>query len=158
LCCVSVLGVRVDSCFTFFAGFKRVSPRLFRGPLWLSPIVAPEHLWVYLSGSRRCWSLLIGHSSLLVANAFPWGRVSRPAGLAPEALQERECSCRGFLVNFYQWASYFFQPASVMFQPASVTHARLVPFAFGAPRRCSRASSPRAWAHSRRSGELSVLF
>jgi hypothetical protein len=36
----------------------------------------------------------------LVANAFPWGRVSGPAGLAPEALQERECSCRGFFASF----------------------------------------------------------
>jgi hypothetical protein len=36
-CAVCVLGVRVDSCFTFFAGFKRVSPRVFRGHLWLSP-------------------------------------------------------------------------------------------------------------------------
>jgi hypothetical protein len=88
---------------------------------------------VYLSGSRKCWSLLIGCSSLLVANAFPWGRVRGPAGLAPEALQERECSCMGFLVKFYQWAWYLFQPASAMFQPASVTHARMVPFSFGAP-------------------------
>jgi hypothetical protein len=87
---------------------------------------------VYLSGSRRCWSLLIGRSSLLVANAFLWGCVSGPAGLAPEALQERECSCRGFFANFYQWAWYLFQPTSVMFQTASVTRARLVPFAFGA--------------------------
>jgi hypothetical protein len=38
----------------------------------------------------------MGRSSLLVANVVPWGRVSGPAGLAPEALQERECSCRGF--------------------------------------------------------------
>jgi hypothetical protein len=38
----------------------------------------------------------MGRSSLLVANAFPWDRVSGPASLAPEALQERECSCRGF--------------------------------------------------------------
>jgi hypothetical protein len=88
---------------------------------------------VYLSGSRRCWSLLIGHSSLLVANAFLWGRVSGPVGLAPEALQERERSCKGFLANFYQWAWYLFQPASAMFQPASVMHARLVPLSFGAP-------------------------
>jgi hypothetical protein len=62
----------------------------------LSPTVAPERLRVYRSGSRRRWSLLIGHSSLLVANVFPRGRASGPAGLAPEALQERECSCRGF--------------------------------------------------------------
>jgi hypothetical protein len=88
---------------------------------------------VYPSGSRRCWSLLIGRSSLLVANAFPWGRVSGPVGLAPEALQERECSCRGFFAKFYQWAWYSFQPASAMFQLASVTSARLVSFAFGAP-------------------------
>jgi hypothetical protein len=38
----------------------------------------------------------MGHSSLLVANVVPWGRVSGPTGLAPEALQERECSCRDF--------------------------------------------------------------
>jgi hypothetical protein len=132
LCCVYVLGVRVDLCFAFFAGFKRVSPRSFRGPLGLSPTVAPEYLWVYLSGSRRCWSLLIGRSSLLVANAFLWGRVSGPAGLAPDALQERECSCRGFLAKFYQWAWYLFQSTSAMFQPASVTRARLVPLAFSA--------------------------
>jgi hypothetical protein len=88
---------------------------------------------VYLSGSRRCWSLLIGRSSLLVANAFPWGRVSGPAGLAPEVLQERECSCRGFLVKFHQRALYLFQPALAMLQPASVTCARLVLLAFGAP-------------------------
>jgi hypothetical protein len=99
----------------------------------MSPTVAPEHLWVYLSGSRRCWSLLIGRYSLLVANAFPWGRISGPAGLAPEALQECECSCRGFFANFYQCAWYLFQSASVMFQPASVTRTRLVPFTFGAP-------------------------
>jgi hypothetical protein len=125
--------VRVDFCFAFFACFKWVSPWLFRRPLGLSPTVAPEHLWVYLSGSSRCWSLLIGRSSLLVASAFPWGRVSGPAGLAPEALPERECSCRGFLTKFYQWAWYLFQPASVMFQLASVTRTRLVPLVFGAP-------------------------
>jgi hypothetical protein len=34
-------------------------------------------------------------------NAVPWGRVSGPAGLAPEALQERECSCRGLFASFY---------------------------------------------------------
>jgi hypothetical protein len=68
----------------------------------------------------------------LVANAFPWGRVSGPAGLAPEDLQERECSCRVFCAEFYQRAWYMSQPASVMFQPASVTHVQLISFAFGA--------------------------
>jgi hypothetical protein len=65
------------------------------------PDSSPKHLRVYRSGSRRCWILRIGRSSLLVANAFPWGRVSGPAGLAPEALQERGCSCRGFLAEFH---------------------------------------------------------
>jgi hypothetical protein len=97
---------------------------------------------VYPSGSRRCWSLLIGHSSLLVANAFPWGRVRAPAGLAPEALQERECSCRGFFASFYQWAWYLFQPASAMFQSASVTRALLVSFAFGAPQEVQSCVEP----------------
>jgi hypothetical protein len=29
--------------------------------------------------------------------AVPWGRASAPAGVAPEALQERGCSCKVFL-------------------------------------------------------------
>jgi hypothetical protein len=56
----------------------------------------------------------------LVANVVPWGRASGHVGLAPEALQECECSCRGFFTSFYQCAGHLFQPASVMFQPASV--------------------------------------
>jgi hypothetical protein len=36
----------------------------------------------------------------LVADAIPWGRASRPAGLALEALQERGCSCKGFYTGF----------------------------------------------------------
>jgi hypothetical protein len=65
----------------------------------------------------------MGRSSLLVVNAVPRGRVSGPAGLAPEALQERECSCRGVFVSFYQCAGHSFQLESVMFQLASVTRA-----------------------------------
>jgi hypothetical protein len=63
---------------------------------------------------------------------LPWGRVSGPAGLAPEALQERGRSCRGFTAESSQWAWYVFQPASAIFQPASVTHARLALFVVGA--------------------------
>jgi hypothetical protein len=43
----------------------------------------------------------MGCSSPLVVDAVPWGRVSGPAGLAPEALQERECSCRDFFASFF---------------------------------------------------------
>jgi hypothetical protein len=38
----------------------------------------------------------MGRSSPPVAGAIPWGRACGPAGLAPEALQERGCSCKGF--------------------------------------------------------------
>jgi hypothetical protein len=43
--CVYVLGVQVDLCFAFFVGFKRVSPRLFRGPLGLSPTPSTSAAW-----------------------------------------------------------------------------------------------------------------
>jgi hypothetical protein len=36
----------------------------------------------------------------LVADASRWGRASGPAGLAPESLQERGCSCKGFYTGF----------------------------------------------------------
>jgi hypothetical protein len=64
-----------------------------------------------------------GVFSPLVVNAVSWGRVSGPAGLAPEALQERECSCRGFFASYYQCVGHLFQPASAISQPASVAHA-----------------------------------
>jgi hypothetical protein len=119
-------------CFAFFAGFKLDSPG-FLGPSWLSPTVVPEHLWAYRSGSPQMLVPTGRTFSPLVTNVFPWGRVSGPAGLAPEALQERECSCRGFLAEFYQRAWYMSRPTSAMLQPASVTHARLRP------------SSPQTW-------------
>jgi hypothetical protein len=58
---------------------------------------------------------------------------------------------QGFFRETHQRAWCLFQPASTMFQTASV-----VPRAHDwhclclvHPRRCSRASSPRAWARSR---------
>jgi hypothetical protein len=32
--------------------------------------------------------------------AILWGRASGPTGLAPEALQKRGCSCKGFYIGF----------------------------------------------------------
>jgi hypothetical protein len=54
----------------------------------------------------------------LVADAILWGRASGPAGLAPEALQERGCSCKGFYtgstgmqgVSFSQRQQYSSRP------------------------------------------------
>jgi hypothetical protein len=61
---------------------------------------------------------------------------------------------QGFLHRIYRRVGCYFQQASAIFQPASVVprahirhHMRSV-----RPRRCSRASSPRAWARLRRSG------
>jgi hypothetical protein len=60
---------------------------------------------------------------------------------------------QGLTVRTGQRAWRMFQPASAVFQPASVAHALLALCPAGAiSRRCSRASSPRALAHSRRSG------
>jgi hypothetical protein len=88
----------------------------------------------------------------LVANVVPWGRVSGPAGLAPEALLEREGSCRGFFAsptsvrgvcfNWHRRCSSRLRSHTHDWYCLSLVH----------PRRCSRASSPRAWAHSRGSG------
>jgi hypothetical protein len=155
LCCLCVLGVRVDLCFAFFAGFKRVSPGYLGDPL--VPDSSPRASVVYPSGSRRCWSLLIGCSSLLVADAFPRGHISGPAGLAPEALQERECSCRGSLAKFHQRAWYLFQPASVILQSASVTRATSTSHVWCTPEvAVRRAPKPGPIRGDR--GELSVLL
>jgi hypothetical protein len=70
----------------------------------------------------------------LVANAVSWGRVSGPAGLAPEALQERECSCRGFFARpSIVWGIYFNQHRQCSSRPRCTTRTCLASPAFGAP-------------------------
>ena len=49
--------------------------------------------------------------------AIPWGRASRPAGLAPEALEECVYSFKVFSQRRH-CARRLFQPASAVFQPA----------------------------------------
>jgi hypothetical protein len=95
----------------FLQVLSRIHPSLLGDPR-VVPDSSPEHLWVYLLGSRRCWSLLIGRSSLLVANAFcgaasvlpqPWRSVSAPAavlswylvsGCGTYSNRHRQCSSR----------------------------------------------------------------
>jgi hypothetical protein len=94
----------------------------------------------------------MGHSSLMVANAVPWGLVSGPAGLAPEALQERECSCMVFFASFTSVRSICFNRHRRCSSRLR-SHAHDWYFSRSVhPKRCSRASSSRAWARSRRSG------
>jgi hypothetical protein len=86
--------------------------------------------------------------------AISWGRASGPAGLAPEALQERGCSCKVFSQDLP--VCEVLVSAGISNIPTGLGGARRMFLAFVCVRcisgRCSRASSPRAWARSRRSG------
>jgi hypothetical protein len=69
----------------------------------------------------------------LDAGAIPWGRTSGPAGLAPEALQERGCSCKVFSQDLSVCGVLV--SAGIGNIPAglgSVTHTYLALSAFGA--------------------------
>jgi hypothetical protein len=107
---------------------------------------------VYPSGSRRCWILLIGHPSLLVSNAFPWGRVNGPAGPAPKP-------CRSVCAPAGVFLRIFTNGRGICFNRHQRCFSRLRSRALDwylsrsvHPMRCSRASSPRAWARLRPSG------
>jgi hypothetical protein len=89
----------------------------------------------------------------------PWGRVSGPAGLAPEALQERECSCRGLPRNLVSGRGAYPNRRRRCFSRLRRRTRNWHYLRPVQPRRCSRASSPRAWARSRRSGRaLRLVF
>jgi hypothetical protein len=87
--------------------------------------------------------------------AISWGRASGLAGLAPEALQERGCSCKVFSQSLP--VCEVLVSAGISNIPAGLGSAMRTYLAFVCvrciSRRCSRVSSPRAWACSRRSGE-----
>jgi hypothetical protein len=96
----------------------------------------------------------MGLSSLPVAGAIPWGGAGGPAGLAPEALQERGCSCKVFSQDLP--VCEVLVSAGVGNIPAGLGGAMRTYLTFicilRISRWCSRVSSPRAWARSRRSG------
>jgi hypothetical protein len=89
-----------------------------------------------------------------VCCVVPWGRASAPAGVAPEALQKRGCSCKVFrqsplvcevLVSAGLGGAVRMYSAYVCVRCVS--------------RRCSHTSSPRAWAQLRRlRGALRLIF
>jgi hypothetical protein len=85
---------------------------------------------------------------------IPWGRASGPAGLAPEALQERGCSCKVFSQDLP--VCEVLVSADISNIPVSLGGAMRTFLAFVyvrcISRRCSHASSPRALACLRRSG------
>jgi hypothetical protein len=66
------------SLFMFYYFLKGVFSLVIRGPLWLSPTVAPEPLQWYPLGTRRGWRLLMRLSSLLVTVLFRGGALAHP--------------------------------------------------------------------------------
>jgi hypothetical protein len=91
----------------------------------------------------------------------PWGHTSAPAGVAPEALQERGCSCKVFFAESagvrgvsLSWRRQFSAGlGGAMRMYLARVYVRCI------PRRCSRASSAQAWAQSRRSrGALQLVY
>jgi hypothetical protein len=86
--------------------------------------------------------------------AVPWGHASAPTGVAPEALQERGCTCKVFSATFFSVRGVSFSRRQRCFSRPRRCRAHVsTPVCVRCiSRRCSRASSPRAWAHSRRSG------
>jgi hypothetical protein len=89
-----------------------------------------------------------------VCCAIPWGRASAPAGVAPEALEECEYSCKVFPRCIASVRGVCFSQTRQCFSWPRRCHAHVSAFACVRClfRRCSHASSPQAWAHSRRSG------
>jgi hypothetical protein len=87
--------------------------------------------------------------------AIPWGRASGPAGLAPKALQVHGCSCEVFSQDLP--VCEVLVSADIGNIPAGLGGAMRTFLAFVCVRRISRrfsrASSPRVWARSRRSGQ-----
>jgi hypothetical protein len=92
--------------------------------------------------------------------AIPWGRASGPAGLAPEALEECVHSFKVFSAALSSCEA--FVPAGLSDISAGLGGAIHMCLTFACvrciSRRCSLASSPRAWAHSRRSGRALRLI
>jgi hypothetical protein len=93
--------------------------------------------------------------------AIPWGRTSGPVGLAPEALKECGCSCKVFSQDLP--VCKVLVSSGIGDIPAGLGGAMRTFLAFVCvrciSRRCCRASSPRAWARSRRSGRaLRLVF
>jgi hypothetical protein len=91
----------------------------------------------------------------------PWGRASAPEGVAPKDLQERGCSCRVFFTMFVSVRGInFSRHRHCSSRPRLChTHALTLVCVRCISRKCSRASSPRAWTHSRRSGRaLQLVF
>jgi hypothetical protein len=81
-----------------------------------------------------------------------WGRASAPASVAPEALQERGCSCKVFSQSLpvcEVLVSAGIDNISAGLGGAMHTYLAHV-YVQCISRRCSRASSPRASAQSRR--------
>jgi hypothetical protein len=91
----------------------------------------------------------------------PWGHTSAPAGVAPEALQERGCSYKVYSQSLpvcEVLVSAGISNISASLGGAMRTYLAHV-YVRCISRRCSRTSSPGAWAQSRRlRGALRLVY
>jgi hypothetical protein len=95
----------------------------------------------------------------LVVGAIPLGRANGPAGLAPEALQERGCSCKVFSQDLPVCGVLV--SAGISNIPASLGGATRTYFAlstFGAPQEVAVHRTPEPEPIRGDQGELSDLF
>jgi hypothetical protein len=95
VCIRLALGSRCVRVLCFLQVLRRI-PLVFQGTLRAVPDSSPRASVVYLSGSRRCWNLLIGHSS-------PWlqmpsaGPHQRTRGSSPRSPAGAWVLLQGFL-------------------------------------------------------------
>jgi hypothetical protein len=85
----------------------------------------------------------MGLSSLLVAGVILWDCASGPAGLAPEALQERECSCKVFSQVLPVCGALISAGiGDISTDLGGATRTYLAWFAFGAPQEVQQCVEP----------------
>jgi hypothetical protein len=139
-------------CFVFFES-KWVPPG-FLGTLMAVPDSSPRASAGVSVRIPQMLTLADGTSFPPDCCAIPWGRASGHAGLATEALQERGCSCKVFSQSLP--VCEVLVSAGIGNIPAGLGGAMRTCLTYVCvrciSRRCSHASSPRAWARSRRSG------
>jgi hypothetical protein len=91
----------------------------------------------------------------------PWGRISAPTGVAPESLWERRCSCKVFSQSMpVREVLVLAGVGNISAGLGGAMRTYLAHICVRCiARRCSRASSPRAWAELRRSrGALRLVY
>jgi hypothetical protein len=125
--------------------FEKAIFPVIRGPLGLSPTVAPEPLQWCPLGTRRGWRSLMGHSSLLVVVLFRGGALGHTRVQPPKPWRSVDAPAR-FFSAFFDVRGVSFSWYRLCFSLPRRCHTHVLTFAcvWCMPKRCSRVSSPRA--------------